>query len=116
MFVIAQSPTFWAPVQFESPAAQGGARTVASFDVEFPRLTRAELAALGERIDGERLDDAAVARHLVRNWNGIHVADGGESLPYSAENLDLVLNIAGTASAIVFAFRRAQAGAARGNS
>lgn len=114
MFRIDQSPTFWAPVRFEVQAATGNARQVQEFSAEFPRLSSDELEALGAQAAAGQLSDRQAAQRLLRGWADVGGADG-QVLPFTAENMAAVLNVAGVATAVVAAFRAAQPRAALGN-
>ena len=115
MFILEQSPTFEACVRWESQAATGGKRAVHEFTGVFVRLTDDELRDLASAIEGQGLDDRAIAKRLLRGW-GEDVTDAsGNKLPYTDANVAAVLNVVGVASAICAAWRAAQPGAALGN-
>lgn len=119
MFKLDLSPTFWAAVKFQAPKEDGSGMANYTFDVQFPRLSEAELADLLAKAKptGESRPesiDTRVARLMVKGWRG--VADpAGDEIAFGQAALDRLLAIDGMGSAIVAAFERVRPGAARGN-
>lgn len=98
MFKIAQTPSYFAPVEINIPGVSGKQ----TFDVEFKRLTRSEIAALQERIASDNTTSRGICHELVLGWRGVQGEDG--ELAFSVGNLDAVLDIHPVEQAVIAAF------------
>lgn len=98
MFKIAQTPSYFAPVEVNIPGVSGKQ----TFDVEFKRLTRPEIAALQERIAADATSSRDICHELVIGWKGVQ-GEAGE-LEFSVTNLDAVLDIHPVEQSVIAAF------------
>lgn len=116
MFVLNATPLYWATVRFDMPPGDaGGERLQCSFQARFPRMSAAELEEFGARARSDNLTDRQIATELLKGW-GDDVRDAaGQPLPYTPENVQAVLNVAGLGSAVATAFRDSQPRAVLGN-
>lgn len=116
MFVLNVTPLYWATVRFDMPSDQaGGERVQHSFNARFPRMTAAELEAFGVRALRDKLSDRQIAALLLKGW-GDDIRDAaGQPLPFTPENVETVLAVAGVGTAVVSAFRDSQPRAVLGN-
>lgn len=112
MFKLSQSATFWWPVEVSLPI-DGGKFAKETFDVQFERYTQEKILEMRTQIEAGKVTDAGFVRSVVQGWRG--VTDEGAEVPFSVGALEQLLNIPGTAAAIVMAFMEAHAGAARKN-
>ena len=112
MFKLDQSTTYAWPVTVQIPV-DGGRYVAETFDAHFKRLPQAQLESLRKDALGGTLTDAGFARMVMGGWAG--VTDGGQDVPFSMSSLDQLLQIPGTAAAIVEAFVASQTGAPRKN-
>lgn len=114
MFVLEQSPTFQAPVRLSIMPSAGGQRQVMEFTAVFARLSQDQLDSLGRRSVAEKWSDRRLAEELLRGW-GTDVTANDQPLPYTPENREAVLNVAGCGAAVCSAFYAALPKAAEGN-
>lgn len=114
MFTLELSPTYFWPVKFAAPSADGAKVDQHDFDVEFKRLDADELKALMKRAAEKKLSDEQVAATLVVGWRGVR-DKGGEPVPYTVGNLNRLLNVLGLASAVMRAYFDSHAQAAEKN-
>ncbi len=105
MFKIAQTPSYFSPVEVLIP----GAASKQTFDVEFKRLTRGEILELKERITLDSSTSRDICRELVLGWKGVQGEDG--ELPFSQTNLDAILDIHPVEQSVLSAFFASIAGA-----
>lgn len=97
MFKLSVSKTFTTPLNFKIPV-DGGIYQSNSFIIEFKRLTVSEMKDLPK--EG---NDVEMCRRVVAGWN--EVADeAGNSVPFSSEALDKLLDIVGVAAAVLKTF------------
>jgi hypothetical protein len=116
MFRVQHSPTFWATVEAEIPNEENGKPVKFCFDIEFPRLTSSEVKALNEEILEKKLDDDDVARRLVKHrWRGV-VDETDQPLERNEANVERLLSVMGTGTAIARTFFRTIQGARGKNS
>ena len=101
-FKLALSPTFWATAKTELPAEDSKQPIVAVIQVQYKRLGMAELKAFVERIQGEQVDDIAVAREVMTDWRDV-TGDDDQPLDFNPHNRDQLLD-AGFAASICKAF------------
>lgn len=98
MFKVAQTPSYFAPVEINIPGVSGKQ----TFDVEFKRLTRPEISALQDRISTDSATSRDICHELVLGWKGVQGEEG--DLPFSVSNLDSVLDIHPVEQAVIAAF------------
>ena len=111
MFKIAQSATFKAPVKFEVLDADGK-KTEIEFTGVFRRHTQAEVAQLVD----SAADDRAVAHKALAGWENGPADESDVPLPFSAENLDrLIDGIDGIKTVIARTFFQGNSAATRKN-
>ncbi|MCC6195718.1 MAG: hypothetical protein IT518_14740 [Burkholderiales bacterium] len=86
------SPTFWALVECEFAAENGGTLTL-KFEAEFRRLLRTEYDAFVERWAKTRDDSddgidrtVAALTEIIVGWRGVP-GDDGQPLPFTVEHL-----------------------------
>ena len=112
MFRLDQSDTYAWPVTVQIPT-DGGRYVAETFDAHFKRLSQQRLEQIRkDALDGQ-LTDGGFARTVMGGWAG--VTDNGAEVPFSLAALDQLLQIPGTAAAIVEAFVASQTGAPRKN-
>lgn len=109
MFIIKQSQTFKWPVAVSLPA-DGGKTVKHTFDAEFKRLGKEELAGLFDKLDADGGADSVV-RAVMVGWAGI--TDGSEAVPFSDGALQQLLDIPTVTGAILKAFTEAVSGEAQ---
>jgi hypothetical protein len=112
MFKLDQSQTYAWPVTVQIPV-DGGRYVAETFDAHFKRLPQAQLEALRKAALDGALTDLGFAHTVMGGWAG--VTDGGADVPFSVAALEQLLQIPGTAAAIVEAFVASQTGAPRKN-
>ena len=83
-----------------------------TFDAEFKRMTRDEVAAAETASGG---DTAAFVRAVMAGWRDVTDADTGEQVPFTPAALDQLLQAPPVALAIMTAFYGSLAGRIRGN-
>lgn len=101
-FVIKKGSTYTWPVKFETPIS-GGKRETNTFDIEFKRSTRTEIAALLDTNDTE------LARKVIVGWAGIKDEAGAE-IPFSEKSLEELLEVPGLSTAVTHAFLQSVSG------
>lgn len=114
MFRLDLSPTFRAAVRWEMQDATGN-RMVQEFTGEFRRYTVDDRKALIERATAEQWDERRTAAEVLVGWGADVTDKAGNALPFTPDNLAAVLNVEGTAEAVLLAFRAAAPSAARKN-
>lgn len=103
MFKIKTNTNYSWPVPFEMPKSGGGYEKM-PFSVEFKRLTASEIKELRDRMGTAELpDDDAFCREVVTGWRDV-TGEDGQALPFSPENLTVLLDVHGISAAIVLAF------------
>ena len=114
MFTLAVTPAYWWPVVVNAPTDDGEVGT-SQFDAQFKRLTQTEYDALVASLKGSAaLGDVSIARSLVIGWRGVN--DGqGQAITFTDGTLGQLLDIQGTATAIVRAYTGSLAKAAEKN-
>ncbi|MCE2910212.1 MAG: hypothetical protein LW712_15445 [Burkholderiaceae bacterium] len=112
MFKIKQSATFLWPVEV-MVAGDGGKFTKETFDAEFERVSQSTLEAMESEITQGKLGDKELARRVTKGWSG--VTEDGAEVPFSAGNLEKLLDVPTAAASIVRAFIAANSGVARKN-
>ena len=101
MFIIDANPTFSAPVSFNLPG-DNGVPVVQSFTATFNRLSQSKIDTM---LADPTTKDVAMATALLSGWTGIQAA--GADLPFTPDNLNLVLDVQGAATAIVSSYFQA---------
>lgn len=102
MFNLDVSKTYWWPVTFRTPGADGGKLEDMSFTVEFRRYSTDEVEEMMKRAEKDRLSDAKLAREIVVNWRDVIGAGG--VMAFSEPNFAKLLKVSGAGSAIMKAF------------
>ncbi|MGE0350946.1 phage tail assembly chaperone [Hydrogenophaga sp.] len=97
-FKMAQQPTFKVKVTVPVPNNRGGVDKN-TFVAVFKRTSTDELADLGER----RLNDADLVRDRIVDWELVD-ADTNAPIPFTAENLEALLQIQPTPKFTALAF------------
>lgn len=107
-FKIALSETYSSPVSVTLP----GEKAPRKFELLFRRKTQSEMQSLAERAADLSLDDKAFCRQVVAGWEDKQVMDeDGESVEFSAQALEALLEIYPVPSSIVVAFYASASGA-----
>lgn len=106
------TPTYWWEVEMLIAGADGSI-VVHPIQVQYRRLTEDELDALHAEVADQRLSDRVMSRRVMTGWRGVG-ADGVE-LPWSDENRDKLLSVAGAATAVVGGFYVSRSQVALGN-
>lgn len=106
MFKLAVSPTFWTDVG-ATIADENGKRVPISFQLQFKRLTPAEIQelAIGGVASALR-NDSEVLSQIVVGWKGI-ADEHGTEMEFSQEGLTKLIDL-NLAGAIAQAFMAAQ--------
>lgn len=97
-FKMAQKPTFKVKVTVPVPNDRGGVDKN-TFVAVFKRTSTDELTELGER----RLNDADLVRDRIVDWELVD-ADSNQPIPFTAENLEALLQIQPTPKFTALAF------------
>lgn len=97
-FKMAQQPTFKVKVTVPVPNNRGGVDKN-TFVAVFKRTSTDELTELGER----RLNDADLVRDRIVDWELVD-ADTNQQIPFTAENLEALLQIQPTPKFTALAF------------
>lgn len=113
MFKLAQSPTYWHPVELVQIEEDGSVSNV-QVEVQFLRLTETQEEALLAEAREKAQRDRAVAPRIMRGWRKVGDERGVE-LPFTDANRDAFLDIAGNATAVVAAWFLSRNQAALGN-
>lgn len=106
MFKLDLSPSYFYPVKLPLLDADGKLETRV-FDARFRRYTQAQGEELAREATAGRLDDRQLVEQALVGWRGLQDADGND-LPYTPENLAVVLAIAGMRAALVSSFLESQ--------
>lgn len=106
MFRLDLSPSYFYPVKLAVLDADGKLEN-RIFDARFKRLSQPEGEALVREAESGRLTDQQVVDRALVGWRGLQDADGND-LPYTPENLAIVLSVAGLRAAVVTAFLQSQ--------
>lgn len=112
MFKLNNSGTYTWPVIIKS-AIDGGKYEEQSFNAVFRRISQTEIIEITGKIEAGQVNDLDIARLALAGWNGVF--DGASEIPFSADNLEKLLDVTGCASAIVLAFLDSLNGAKRKN-
>ena len=86
MFCIVPNPTFVTTVRLSVPGQEAGAPIKVTWRHKGARALSAWLASAPARAD-----EASFMAEVICDWQGVHGADGA-ALPYTAENLALLLD------------------------
>lgn len=111
MFKISVSDSYSWPVTVLLP----GESVPNEFDIEFRRLSQAELTVLMSEINSQALNDDEVCRRIVCGWAKVRNEDG-EAIEFTDERFEQLLNIYPVPKCIVKAFDESLKGAKRKNS
>lgn len=103
MFCIDLSPSYFWPVVFSVPHADGMRHQTVTFDVKFKRLDTDSIKALHERAATALIADREMALELMCGWRGITDRRGNEVMYDDAAVANLV-KIPGAPAAIISAF------------
>lgn len=114
MFTLDLSDTFFWPVRFSVPKADGSGYDEQTFDTEFRRIGQEAITEMLRRAAEQSLSDNALARELVVGWRGVVDKDKAP-IPYSEGARDRALAVPGLGSAVMAAFFDAHAKAAAKN-
>lgn len=112
MFKLNQSTAYFWPVVVNLPANNGSFEKQ-TFDGEFKRLTDSRLKEIQAKVAAGEITDAEFVREVMVGWKG--VSDEGEDVPFSEGNLARMLEIPGTAGAIITAVIESLSGLKRKN-
>lgn len=102
MFTLDLSQSYWWPVKFKVPSENGLDLVDMSFEVMLKRFTTKQVDDMFQRAGAERVHDNELARQVVVGWRQVVGASG--AIPFSAEALNLLLEVPGAGSAIMRAF------------
>lgn len=114
MFTLDLSDTFFWPVRFRVPRADGMGHDEQTFDAEFKRLTQEQINDMLKRAAEERLDDVRLAGEIVCGWKGV-VDREKAPIPYSEAAKARALSVPGLGSALMRAFFESHAKALEKN-
>ena len=115
MFKLKLSGTYSWPVSVERPADTGGEIEKVEFEAEFRRITQDRFEEIWKKVDAGEITDRAVCLEVLAGWKNVQ-GDDGEQIPYTPENVLLVLNAHGVQGAVVRAFIESFTGIRRKNS
>jgi len=113
-FVISKATKFKWPVEVELPQ-DGGRHVKETFDVEFRKLTSAQVQELRDTVLADKADGVAIVKSLIVGWSGVQDESKNE-IPFSDSALNDLLSIPNVAGGIINAFFIAHNGAQRKNS
>lgn len=120
-YKIVKQPRAWWPVTFAGVTEEGEIITN-SFKMRFRILDEDEQAELMKDetpIEGLPSEQAAAAvLKIAEDWQGVTEDDGseaGRSLPFTPENLAMLLKVPNVAIGIAAAYRDCRAGIRKGN-
>ncbi len=102
MFNLDLSGSYWWPVAFAVPDADGLHLLDMSFDGQFKRFKQEELDKLNERAVTEHMSDSDLAREVLVGWR--KVLSGTSERAFSAEALNQLLAVPVAGTAIMKAF------------
>jgi hypothetical protein len=114
MFVLDLSDTFFWPVRFRVPKADGTGFDEQTFDAEFKRLPQDEITGMLKRAAEQRLSDSVLAAEILVGWKGV-VDKAKAPVAYSESQRNRALQVPGMGSAVMAAFLDAHAQAAAKN-
>lgn len=114
MFTLDLSDTFFWPVRFRVPKADGTGHDEQTFDVEFKRIPQDAITAMLRRAADERLSDVQLAAEIMVGWKGV-VDREKAPIPYSEGARDRALSVPGLGSAVMTSFFDAHAKAVEKN-
>lgn len=97
-FKLTHKPTFTVKVTVPVPNEKGG-HDKNTFSAIFKRTSTEELKALAE----QRMSDAELVRDRIVDWDLVD-ADTGQAVPFTAENLEALLQIQPTPKFTALAF------------
>ena len=114
MFKISQNESYFWPVEVHM-ATDGGKFIKQTFDAEFRRISEDRKKEISAEIIAENptLTARALCNEVLVGWKGVE--DEGSELPFSAVNLETMLNISGVESAVTSAFFDSLTGGKRKN-
>ena len=112
MFKLNQSTSYFWPVTVNLPAENGNFDKQ-TFDGEFKRLGDTRLKEIRAKVEAAEITDAEFVREVMTGWKG--VTDDGEAVPFSAGNLERMLEIPGVAGAVIMAVVESLSGLKRKN-
>lgn len=114
MFVMKTAVSYRWPVEVSLPV-DGGQFQKSTFDVTFRRLGASRVKEIQDGIMSETIsDDRTLAREIVEGWQGVN-DEHGQPLPFSEQSFTELLEITGTAAAIIKAWYASLNGAPRKN-
>jgi hypothetical protein len=108
MFVVSKTPTYFWPVTLETPKSGGGFEKE-TFEVEFKRLPTSEVKKMFANDSEKKMTDSDFCKDNVVGWKDVKSSDG-DLLPFSASNLEAILEIPTVDRRIVEAFLESLAG------
>lgn len=112
MFRLNQSATYFWPVSVNLPT-DNGTFDKQTFDGEFKRLSDTRLKEVRAKVEAGEITDAEFVRDVMVGWKG--VTDDGTDVPFGEGNLTRLLEIPGTAGAIISAVVESLSGLKRKN-
>lgn len=103
MFVIDLSPSYFWPVKFSVPKADGTGHDRCEFEGEFARKTVDELNEMGTEAVRNGVSDIELSRRVLVGWRGV-CDKSGNPVSFSTGALSAFLQIPGTGTATMQAF------------
>ena len=100
--------TYCWPVEIRVPR-DGGRWKKETFEVEFLNISQSRMNELIEGSEDQTLGDSGLWLEVLRGWSGI-VDDEDKEIPFTAENLQSVLDVPGVAQALITALMESRLG------